>query len=55
MIRQSSRSSSTANLGNLADDRDGSPVFMAKSGWELRYTAERWPKISFSATRERHH
>lgn len=44
-----------ANQGNLADDRDGSPVFMAKSGWELRYTAERWPKINFTATRERHH
>jgi peptide chain release factor 3 len=44
-----------ANQGNLAEDRDGSPVFMAKSGWELRYTAERWPKVRFSATRERHH
>jgi peptide chain release factor 3 len=44
-----------AHQGNLADDRDGSPVFMAKSAWELRYVAERFPKISFTATRERHH
>jgi peptide chain release factor 3 len=44
-----------ANQGNLADDRDGSPVFMAKSAWELRYVAERFPKIIFTATRERHH
>jgi peptide chain release factor 3 len=44
-----------ANQGNLADDRDGSPVFMAKSAWELRYVAERFPKVSFTATRERHH
>ena len=42
-----------AHQGNLADDRDGSPVFMAKSGWELRYTAERWPKVTFTATKER--
>jgi hypothetical protein len=37
-----------ANQGNLADDRDGSPVFMAKSAWELRYVAERFPKVSFT-------
>jgi peptide chain release factor 3 len=44
-----------AHLGNLADDRDGSPVFLAKSAWELRYSAEKWPKIKFTATRERRH
>jgi len=44
-----------AHQGNLAEDRDGSPVFMAKSAWELRYSAERFPKIRFTATRERHH
>jgi peptide chain release factor 3 len=43
-----------AHQGNLAEDRDGSPVFMAKSAWELRYSAERFPKIRFTATRERH-
>ena len=44
-----------AHQGQLADDRDGAPVFMAKSAWELRYTAERKPKIKFTATHERRH
>ena len=44
-----------AHQGNLADDRDGAPVFMAKSAWELRYSADKWPKIKFTATRERRH
>ena len=39
----------------IADDVDGAPVFMAKSAWELRYSAEKWPKIKFTATRERRH
>ena len=42
-----------ANQGNLAADRDGAPVFMAKSAWELNYTAEKWPNVRFAATRER--
>ena len=42
-----------AHRGNMAEDRDGAPVFMAKSQWELNYTAEKWPRIRFSATRER--
>ena len=42
-----------AHRGNMADDRDGAPVFLAKSNWELGYTAEKWPLIRFSATRER--
>jgi peptide chain release factor 3 len=44
-----------AHQGNMAQDRDGSPVFMAKSAWELRYAAEKWPKVKFTATRERRH
>jgi peptide chain release factor 3 len=44
-----------AHQGNLADDVDGAPVFMAKSAWELRYSAEKWPKVKFTATRERRH
>lgn len=40
--------------GNMAVDRDGAPVFMAKSQWELGYSEEKFPKITFSATRERH-
>ncbi|MFN6940873.1 MAG: iron-sulfur cluster assembly protein, partial [Parvibaculum sp.] len=42
-----------AHRGNMATDRDGAPVFMGKSAWELGYTLEKWPKVRFSATRER--
>jgi peptide chain release factor 3 len=42
-----------ANQANLAEDRDGNPVFLARNAWELNYTAEKWPAIRFSATRER--
>ncbi|MGK2740260.1 peptide chain release factor 3 [Tepidicaulis sp. LMO-SS28] len=42
-----------ANQGSMADDRDGAPVFMAKSGWEVGYVSEKWPDVTFSATRER--
>ncbi len=42
-----------AHRGNMATDRDGAPVFMGKSAWELGYTLEKWPKVHFSATRER--
>ena len=42
-----------AHRGNMATDRDGAPVFMGKSAWELGYTLEKWPKVTFSATRER--
>jgi peptide chain release factor 3 len=41
------------NRGALAKDRDGNPVFLAKSAWEVGYIAERYNKVSFAATRER--
>ncbi len=37
----------------LARDRDGALVFMAKSAWEVGYVQERNPEIRFSATKER--
>ncbi len=37
----------------LARDRDGAMVFMAKSAWEMGYIQERNPEIRFSATKER--
>jgi peptide chain release factor 3 len=37
----------------LAEDRDGAPVFLARNAWDLNRTIEDWPKIRFSATRER--
>jgi peptide chain release factor 3 len=40
--------------GQMAEDRDGAPVFLAKSAWELGYVAEKFPKIAFAKTRERH-
>ena len=41
------------NRGAMAKDRDGNPVFMAKSAWEVGYVADRYPKVKFAATRER--
>jgi len=41
------------NRSALAKDRDGNPVFMAKTAWEVGYVAERYPKVKFAATRER--
>jgi peptide chain release factor 3 len=38
---------------NMAEDRDGSPVFMARNGWELSRAAEKWPDLAFLKTRER--
>jgi len=40
-------------MGVMAKDRDGNPVFLAKSAWEVNYIAERYAKIRFAATRER--
>ncbi len=37
----------------MAEDGDSSPVFLAKSAWEINYTAEKWPAIELKATRER--
>ncbi len=36
----------------LAEDRDGAPVFLARSRWDLDRTQKDWPKLSFKATRE---
>jgi peptide chain release factor 3 len=38
----------------MATDRDGAPVFLAKSAWELGYVAEKFKTIRFAKTRERH-
>jgi peptide chain release factor 3 len=37
----------------MATDRDGAPVFLGKSNWELGYVAEKFPKLGFAKTRER--
>ncbi|MGV3513279.1 MAG: peptide chain release factor 3 [Novosphingobium sp.] len=41
------------NSANLAKDRDGDPVFMARSSWDVGYQQERNPELTFSATKER--
>ncbi|WP_017672440.1 peptide chain release factor 3 [Blastomonas sp. AAP53] len=41
------------SMNNLAKDRDGNPVFMARSAWDVGYQQEKNPDLSFSATRER--
>jgi peptide chain release factor 3 len=38
---------------SLAEDRDGAPVFLAASQWELNRTMRDWPSISFAKARER--
>jgi len=38
----------------MATDRDGAPVFLAKSSWELGYVAEKNPNVKLLKTRERH-
>jgi peptide chain release factor 3 len=41
------------NRANLAKDRDGDTVFLAKSAWDVNYQAERNPEVVFSSTKER--
>ncbi|WP_338446674.1 peptide chain release factor 3 [Pelagerythrobacter marensis] len=41
------------NRANLARDRDGDLVFMAKSAWDVNYQQEKNPELTFSATKER--
>jgi peptide chain release factor 3 len=37
----------------MATDRDGALVFLAKSQWEVGYANEKFPKLAFAKTRER--
>lgn len=41
------------NRANLAKDRDGDLVFMAKSPWDVSYQEEKNKGLTFSATKER--
>jgi peptide chain release factor 3 len=40
--------------GAIAKDRDGDPVFLAPSRWQLNRAIEEWPALRFGATKERH-
>ena len=44
-----------AHKGQMAEDRDGAPVFLAKNAWELGYVAGKFPKLKFLKTREVSH
>ncbi|WEK45644.1 MAG: peptide chain release factor 3 [Candidatus Andeanibacterium colombiense] len=41
------------NRANLARDRDGDFVFLARSAWDVNYQQEKNPDVVFSATKER--
>ncbi|MFM2300674.1 MAG: hypothetical protein RLZZ84_410 [Pseudomonadota bacterium] len=41
------------NKSNLAKDRDGDIVFLARSSWDVSYQQEKNPDLVFSATKER--
>src|SRR3546814_2175372 len=41
------------NRSNLAKDRDGNPVYIAKSAWDVGYVQDRYPDVRISATRGR--
>jgi peptide chain release factor 3 len=38
----------------LAEDKDGDPVYLAQSAWWLQRTQKDWPGIEFYSTKERH-
>jgi peptide chain release factor 3 len=47
------RKLSDEHKSQMATDRDGHPVFLAKDMWDLNYIQGRHPGVRFSATRER--
>jgi len=42
---------SDAHQGDLAEDHDGDPVFLARNAWHLKHTTESWPNLRFLATK----
>ncbi|MFC4172715.1 peptide chain release factor 3 [Microvirga sp. GCM10011540] len=44
---------SAQHRANLAEDRDGNLVFLARNDWTLRRVMEEWPAITFATVRER--
>jgi peptide chain release factor 3 len=42
----------SANLTSIAEDRDGQPVFLARSEWDIDYALKHNPGIQFHRTRE---
>lgn len=42
-----------AERSAITEDRSGRPVYFARNEWELSRTIREWPRVTFSATRER--
>ena len=40
------------NAAAIADDHDGTPVFLARNAWHLEHAQEEWPGIRFLKTLE---
>jgi peptide chain release factor 3 len=43
---------SGANFGAMAEDHNGSPVFLARNAWHLKTTTDEWPDLKFLKTKE---
>lgn len=41
-----------ANRANMAEDHNGSPVFLARNAWKLDRVKEEWPGVKFLKTKE---
>ncbi|MGE0846332.1 MAG: peptide chain release factor 3 [Flavobacteriaceae bacterium] len=41
------------NRSTMAEDKNGEPVLLVRNSWALGRAQEDWPKITFTATRER--
>ena len=41
-----------SNHASMAEDHNGSPVFLARNAWHLKSTGEDWPDIRFLKTKE---
>ena len=43
-----------ANGSNMAEDRDGALVYLARTAWQLGRAQQDFPEVRFAATREQH-
>ncbi|TAN55324.1 MAG: peptide chain release factor 3, partial [Magnetospirillum sp.] len=43
-----------ANKSNMAEDRDGAPIYLARNTWQMNRAQQDFPKVRFTATREQH-
>jgi peptide chain release factor 3 len=42
----------SANQGAMAEDHNGSPVFLARNAWHLKTTGDEWPDLKLLKTKE---